>query len=78
MGKSHRQEVFNSPYAAVDFPKYAETINFSRDAPYDVETSESISIKMLSAAAKDAKVWLVGGESITHPPSRFGAMLERY
>ena len=58
------QEVFNSPYAAVSFPLYAESIGFdARKGSYDIGASQSESIKMLSAAAKEAGVWLVGGKS---------------
>lgn len=55
------QEIFNSPYAAPSFPKYAEEIGFVLGTPYDVEKSASGSIKMLSRAAQEAGVWLVGG-----------------
>ncbi|KAF8334032.1 putative nitrilase [Cantharellus anzutake] len=54
-------ECFNSPYGHVHFPEYAETIGFTPGEPYDVESSESESVKMLSAAAKEAGVWLIGG-----------------
>ena len=55
------QEVFNSPYGATFFPKYAETIAYTPGEEYDVDASESESVKMLSAAAKEAGVWLLGG-----------------
>ncbi|KAM0752754.1 carbon-nitrogen hydrolase [Meredithblackwellia eburnea MCA 4105] len=55
-------EVFNSPYAAVNFPKYAEKIGWAPGAKdFDVEKTESESLKVLSKAAKDAGVWLIGG-----------------
>lgn len=58
------QEVFNSPYATSQFPIYAETIDFTpgktkTSNQLDKEASESI--RMLSAAAKEANIWLVGG-----------------
>ncbi|KAF7796518.1 hypothetical protein EIP86_007696 [Pleurotus ostreatoroseus] len=54
-------EIFNSPYGVTYFPKYAETIGYTPGKPYNVEEAESESIKMLSAAAKEAGVWLLGG-----------------
>lgn len=57
------QECFNSPYGFVHFPVYAETIGFQPGQPYDVEKSESDSVKMLSAAAKATGAWLLGGMS---------------
>ncbi|PCH38779.1 carbon-nitrogen hydrolase [Wolfiporia cocos MD-104 SS10] len=54
-------ECFNSPYGHVHFPVYAETIAFVPGRPYDVAASASKSVKMLSAAAREAGVWLVGG-----------------
>ncbi|KAK4699677.1 omega-amidase, partial [Phenoliferia sp. Uapishka_3] len=54
-------EVFNSPYATASFPKYAETIGFEIGSQYDTEKSESESVKVLSRAAKEAGVWLIGG-----------------
>ncbi|KIP02649.1 hypothetical protein PHLGIDRAFT_32114 [Phlebiopsis gigantea 11061_1 CR5-6] len=55
------QECFNSPYGHVHFPVYAETIGFEPGQPYDVAKTESESVKLLSAAAKDTGVWLLGG-----------------
>ena len=55
------QEIFNSPYGHVHFPAYAETIGFVPGRQYDVASSESESVKMLSAVAKEKRVWLVGG-----------------
>lgn len=43
------------------FPNYAESIGYSAGQKYDVEKSESESVKMLSSAAKEAGVWLLGG-----------------
>ena len=60
------QEVFNSPYATKSFRQYAEKINFGSAAPrgsYDVDKSGCESIQMLSKAAKEEGVWLVGGQS---------------
>lgn len=54
-------ECFNSPYGHVYFPKYAETIGFTPGTPYDVGSSPSESVRMLSDAAKEAGVWLIGG-----------------
>ena len=44
------------------FPDYAERIGFVSGQKYDVEKSESDSVKMLSGIAKETGVWLVGGE----------------
>lgn len=44
------------------FPTYAETIAYTPGRPYDVTNSESDSVKMLSSVAKEAGIWLVGGE----------------
>lgn len=54
-------ECFNSPYGYVHFPVYAENIGFKAGQAYDVGSSESQSVKMLSSAAKEAGVWLIGG-----------------
>jgi omega-amidase len=40
---------------------YAEKIGYISGKTYDLSTSESESIKMLSSAAKEAQAWLVGG-----------------
>ncbi|TNY24788.1 carbon-nitrogen hydrolase [Rhodotorula diobovata] len=56
-------EIFNSPYATGSFRKYAERIGWSpekRDS-FDVATTESESIRLLSEAAKEHGVWLIGG-----------------
>lgn len=55
------QECFNSPYGHVHFPNYAENIGYSAGQKYDIEKSESESVKMLSSVAKEAGVWLLGG-----------------
>lgn len=55
------QECFNSPYGHVHFPIYAEPIGFKGGEKYNVEASESVSVKMLSEAAKTEGVWLLGG-----------------
>lgn len=55
------QECFNSPYGHVHFPVYAEPIGFTPGTKYDAATSAGESVKMLSAAAKEAGVWLLGG-----------------
>jgi len=54
-------ECFNSPYGAAHFPVYAETIGFTPGQAYDVESSKSESVKMLSSAAKETGAWLIGG-----------------
>ncbi|KAG8712998.1 hypothetical protein FRC09_019237 [Ceratobasidium sp. 395] len=54
-------ECFNSPYGVQHFPKYAETIGYKSGKPYHAATNGSESIKALSAMAKEAKVWLLGG-----------------
>ncbi|KAF8906219.1 carbon-nitrogen hydrolase [Gymnopilus junonius] len=54
-------ECFNSPYGHVHFPVYAEKIGYTPGSPYNVAKSTSESVKMLSAAAKEVKAWLIGG-----------------
>ncbi|KAN0127524.1 Carbon-nitrogen hydrolase [Lactarius tabidus] len=54
-------ECFNSPYGHVHFPVYAESIGFKKGEKYDVDASQSESVKMLSEAAKAEGVWLLGG-----------------
>jgi omega-amidase len=54
-------ECFNSPYGHVHFPVYAESIGFTTGKPYDIENTESPSVRMLSSVAKEAGVWLIGG-----------------
>ncbi|PLW55854.1 hypothetical protein PCANC_02195 [Puccinia coronata f. sp. avenae] len=57
-------EVFNSPYGSAFFDTYAEVIGWheSNDgSAWDVNNCDSPSIKMLSSAAKEEKVWLFGG-----------------
>ena len=61
------QECFNSLYGAQNFPVYAETIGYTPGEPYDIAASQSDSVKMLSAAAKDEGIWIIGGLS---PSSR--------
>lgn len=46
------------------FPVYAESIGFKKGEKYDVDTSQSESVKMLSEAAKAEGVWLLGGPSV--------------
>ncbi|KAL4064329.1 carbon-nitrogen hydrolase [Scleroderma citrinum] len=62
-------ECFNSPYGHAHFPIYAETIGYTKSRNYDVQTSESESVKMLSSAAKEASVWLVGGSIPERDPT---------
>lgn len=54
-------ECFNSPYGHVHFPNYAESIKYKPGDEYNVQKSESESVKMLSEAAREAGVWLIGG-----------------
>ncbi|KAH9812145.1 carbon-nitrogen hydrolase [Melampsora americana] len=58
-------EVFNSPYGPQHFKKYAEVIGWSEgsEAPagWDVERCQSDSVKMLSQASRENKIWLFGG-----------------
>ncbi|KAF8633715.1 hypothetical protein AX17_004373 [Amanita inopinata Kibby_2008] len=54
-------ECFNSPYGHEHFPMYAENINYTPGEPYDVANSKSESVKLLSATAKQASTWLIGG-----------------
>ncbi|KAG8899898.1 hypothetical protein FRB99_006388 [Tulasnella sp. 403] len=54
-------ECFNSPYGVKYFPEYAERIGFVKGEEYDVEKSESGSVRMLSEVAKEVGVWLIGG-----------------
>ena len=49
------QECFNSPYGAQHFPQYAEEIGFT-GAGYKTSESKSESVRMLSAAAKEAGI----------------------
>jgi len=66
-GKSKRPdlivlpECFNSPYGHTHFPNYAENIGFHPGKAYNVGTSASESVKMLSSAAKEACTWLIAG-----------------
>ncbi|THH27621.1 hypothetical protein EUX98_g6562 [Antrodiella citrinella] len=54
-------ECFNSPYGHVHFPEYAEVIGYTPGKPFDVASSKSDSVKMLSAVAKETGKWLLGG-----------------
>ncbi|GAA5914197.1 hypothetical protein JCM5296_003882 [Sporobolomyces johnsonii] len=56
-------EIFNSPYATGMFRKYAERIGWTPEtkASFDVAKTESESIKLLSEAAKEHGIWLIGG-----------------
>ncbi|KAF8629496.1 hypothetical protein AX15_003413 [Amanita polypyramis BW_CC] len=54
-------ECFNSPYGHTHFPNYAEKINFTPGEPYDAASSESETVRMLSATAREIKTWLIGG-----------------
>ncbi|KAG2747474.1 carbon-nitrogen hydrolase [Suillus brevipes Sb2] len=54
-------ECFNSPYGFVHFPAYAENIGHTAGKEYDIQASVSESVKMLSSAAKEEGIWLIGG-----------------
>ncbi|KAG9318360.1 carbon-nitrogen hydrolase [Chiua virens] len=54
-------ECFNSPYGHVHFPVYAETIGFMPGKEYDIGKTQSQSIRTLSEAASEHRIWLVGG-----------------
>ncbi|KAG1865602.1 hypothetical protein C8R48DRAFT_601163 [Suillus tomentosus] len=54
-------ESFNSPYGFVHFPAYAKNISYTAGKEYDIQASVSESVKMLSFAAKEAGIWLIGG-----------------
>jgi len=54
-------ECFNSPYGHVHFPVYAEHIGYKQGEKYNVEASESESVKLLSEVAKTEGVWLLAG-----------------
>jgi hypothetical protein len=62
--KRMRQEIFNSPYATNMFRKYAERIGWTPESKdsFDVSKTESESVRMLSEAAKEHGIWLIGGE----------------
>ena len=46
------------------FRKYAEKIDWSPEnkESYEVEKTNSESVKLLSEIAKEHKIWLIGGE----------------
>ncbi|GAA5835625.1 hypothetical protein JCM3766R1_006465 [Sporobolomyces carnicolor] len=56
-------EIFNSPYATNMFRRYAEKIGFAPNSEqdFDVEKTDSESIRLLSDIAKEHKIWLIGG-----------------
>ncbi|PFH47055.1 hypothetical protein AMATHDRAFT_153051 [Amanita thiersii Skay4041] len=54
-------ECFNSPYGHNHFPTYAEIINYQHGRPYDISSSESESVRMLSHVAMQTKTWIIGG-----------------
>ena len=63
-----RQEIFNSPYATNMFRKYAERIGWTPESKhsFDMSKTESESVRMLSEAAKEHGIWLIGGELCVH------------
>lgn len=56
-------EIFNSPYATNMFRKYAERIGWTPESKdsFDVSKTEGESVRMLSEAAKEHGIWLIGG-----------------
>ncbi|GAA5904050.1 hypothetical protein JCM6882_003812 [Rhodosporidiobolus microsporus] len=56
-------EIFNSPYATNKFRQYAERIGWTPETKdsFVVEETESESVRLLSQAAKEHGVWLIGG-----------------
>jgi len=54
-------ECFNSPYGHVHFPVYAETIDFTPNKEYDTKNTQSQSVRALSEAASENRIWLIGG-----------------
>ena len=50
-----------SRYGHVHFPEYAEQIGFIRGQKYDVNSSQSESVRSLSEMAKSSGSWLIGG-----------------
>ncbi|KLO12029.1 carbon-nitrogen hydrolase [Schizopora paradoxa] len=54
-------ECFNSPYGVSFFPDYAEEIGYIPGQHYDISSSKSQSVRMLSKAAKETSTWLIGG-----------------
>ncbi|GAA6028389.1 hypothetical protein JCM8097_007008 [Rhodosporidiobolus ruineniae] len=56
-------EIFNSPYATGMFRKYAERIGWTpeEEDSFEVAQSESESVRLLSEAAKEHGIWLIGG-----------------
>ena len=61
------QELWNSPHGHNHFPVYAETIDYTASQPYNIATSPSPTVKALSASAKEAKVWVIGGKLGIYP-----------
>ncbi|KAG8217406.1 hypothetical protein J3R82DRAFT_5547 [Butyriboletus roseoflavus] len=59
------QECFNSPYGHVHFPVHAETIGYTPGQEYDITKTQSQSVRMLSEAASENRIWLIGGASCT-------------
>ena len=57
------------------FRKYAERIGWAPENGdnFDVATSESESVKLLSAAAKEHGIWLIGGAYLASSCGRGGA-----
>jgi len=54
-------ECFNSPYGHVHFPVYAETIGYTTEQEYDTAKTQSQSVRALSEAASENRIWLIGG-----------------
>ncbi|KAF8136234.1 carbon-nitrogen hydrolase [Boletus edulis] len=56
-------ECFNSPYGHLHFPVYAEVIGYTPGQEYDTAKTQSQSVRALSEAASENRIWLIGGVS---------------
>ncbi|KAF8448086.1 carbon-nitrogen hydrolase [Boletus edulis BED1] len=54
-------ECFNSPYGHLHFPVYAEVIGYTPGQEYDTAKTQSQSVRALSEAASENRIWLIGG-----------------
>lgn len=57
-------EIWNSPYAVAKFREYAEAVPEVGSAGEDGE-GEGETVKAMREMAKEAGVWLIGGESLS-------------
>lgn len=71
-------ECFNSPYGHVHFPVYAENIGYVSGKPYEIAKSQSLSVKMLSAVAKETSTWLIGGATLWHAISGLHSLQDQF